>query len=216
MGQWKESVGCRWIVVLLIDAIAREGDREIQTIAVGGLIDVLASMKHIPFNDYSQSIDMKRIKEAVPFEGEGEIGWCFWKQGDVAKEIIDICTCLLPIERMRVNGERDWILLIMRDKGVLEKILHMLWGIDYQREMNSIIDREIVNQERKGNDWILESQSFLMEYRSLQQLLRHTPSLFTSISPSFFISHSQDEVLSIVEQAKASSQSEDGMNESWL
>ena len=215
MGQWKESVGCRWIVILLIDAIARERDREMQTIAVKGLINLLASLKNIQFI-FSQSIDMKRIKEAVPFEGEGEIGWCFWKQGDIAKAIIDICECLLPIDRMIVNGERDWILLIMRHKGVLEKILHMLWGIEYQREMNLIIHREIVNEEKRENEWILESQSFLMEYRSLKQLISHTPSLFPSISPSFFMSHSQDEVLAIIEQAKTSSQSEDGMNGSWL
>ena len=72
MGQWKESVGCRWIVILLIDAIARERDREMQTIAVKGLINLLASLKNIQFI-FSQSIDMKRIKEAVPFV------WIFWR-----------------------------------------------------------------------------------------------------------------------------------------
>lgn len=210
-GQWTQSVGCRWIVILLIDAISREMDREIQTIAMRGLIEVVASMKNLPFHYHSQVIDLNRIKEAAPFEGEGEIGWCFWKQGDRKKEIVDICECLLPIERMKVACERDWTLLIMRHKGVFEKILQMMWRIDYQRELNWNVDREIVEKESQKDELILQSPSFLMEYRSFQQLLCHTHTLLSSITPSYFIEHTQDEIVSIVEQAKESSQSEDGL-----
>lgn len=215
-GKWKESVGCRWIVLLLVDAAAREEDREMQSVAMKGLIDVLSSMEYCPVFDCSQLIDVKRIKTAPPLEEEGEIGWCFWKQGDAVKDIVDICECLLPVKRMKVSEEREWLLLVMREQGVLEKILFMLWGIEYKREFNFTIEREVVSDERKGDEWILKSQQFQMEYRSLQQLLLHTPSLFTSISPSFFMTHSQEEMLSIVEQAKASSRSENGIYKNSL
>lgn len=234
-GSWSRGVVLRWILLLLIQSASQEREEAMQKLALKAVLRVIDSvqseeaslLEEVEERCALEHLGIDSVKEAEPFGGKGEAGWCFWRQEKENDDIISVCRCLLPWKK---EQSHPLLLRVLRKPTVLQRVLEVKWGLEWNssfnyarlndpststlRSDNSLTSTQQTLNPSTSTQSIAQSEAFLLEYDSLVRLLRHKPSLFPSLSPSFILNHSLEDMNRQLEEAKKEAKGEDGGNDS--
>ena len=236
-GSWSRGTVLRWILLLLIQSASQEQEEALQRQALRAVLRVIDSVQNeaallletVEECCTLEHLGIGSVKEVAPFNGTGEIGWCFWRQEKESDDVISLCRCLLPWKR---GLSHPLLLRVLRESVVLQRVLEVRWSLEWSPSSRGRFDDGVqsgnsesttahsasnqttTSQPKTNPPTIAQSDAFLLEFDSLMRLLRHKPSLFPSLSPSDVLEHSLADMNRQLEEAKKEAKDEDGYNAS--
>ena len=231
-GSWHRGVVLRWTLLLLVQSVSQEQEEAMQRQALQALSRVIDSvpdeetrlLEIVEECCAREHLGIDSVRQAEPFNGKGESGWCFWRQERENNDLISVCRCLFPWKRRLVHPP---LLCLLKEPIVLQRMLKVKWSIEWSPKRNSVAitdgwkdNTSSVASEEKTTSAVqphetsrsIQSDAFLLEFDSLARLLRHKPSLFPSLSPSYVLNHSFADMNRQLEEAKKGAKDEDGGN----